>query len=65
MRGPGLHRKLKEDDTPLDQCAGCLRTYDCSVACQTADWKREGGHKAECKALAAQGAGAGEAPSAK
>ena len=37
-------RKLKLDGAPLDQCAGCLRTYYCSRACQTADWKA--GHKA-------------------
>ena len=55
--GPGCKRKLREDGTPLDQCAGCLRTYYCSVTCQRADWKA--GHKAECKALAAVGVGAG------
>ena len=37
--GPKCERKLREDGAPLDQCAGCLRTYYCSVACQTADWK--------------------------
>ena len=25
--GPGCARKLREDGAPLDQCAGCLRTY--------------------------------------
>ena len=44
-------RKLREDGAPLDRCAGCLRTYYCSAACQAADWKAR--HKAECKALAA------------
>ena len=49
----GCKRKLRPDGAPLDQCAGCLRTYYCSVACQTTDWKA--GHKKECKALAAEG----------
>ena len=44
-----------------EQCAGCLRTHYCSVACQTADWRRKGGHKAECKALAAEGRAAAAA----
>ena len=53
--GPGCTLQQRPDGAPLDQCAGCLRTYYCSVACQTADWKRKGGHKGECKALAAEG----------
>ena len=55
--GPGCARSLREEGAPLDQCAGCLRTYHCSVACQRADWKTD--HKAECKVLAAEGVGAG------
>ena len=51
--GPGCERRLREDGAPLEQCAGCLRTYYCGKACQTADWKA--GHKKECKALAAEG----------
>ena len=51
--GPGCENQQRPDGAPLGQCAGCLRTYYCCVACQTADWKRKGGHKAECKALAA------------
>ena len=53
----GCVRRQREDGAPLDQCAGCLRTYYCSVACQTADWKA--GHKKECKALQRKGAGVG------
>ena len=53
--GPGCMLQQRPDGTPLDQCAGCLCTYYCSVACQTADWKRQGGHKAECRVLAAEG----------
>ena len=30
-------------------CATGLSTFNCSVACQSADWKA--GHKKECKAL--------------
>ena len=41
--GPGCARKLREDGAPLDQCTGCLRTFYCGTACQTADWKRKGG----------------------
>ena len=55
--GPGCTRKVKADGRPLEQCGKCRRTYYCSVGCQTADWKREGGHKAECKALVAEGVG--------
>ena len=51
--GPGCSRKLREDGAPLDVCVKCRRTCYCGKACQTADWKREGGHKAECKALIA------------
>ena len=53
--GPGCDRHVKADGRPLEQCGKCRRTYYCSVVCQTADWKREGGHKAECKALVAEG----------
>ena len=53
--GPDCKHRQRPDGTPLEQCAGCLRTHYCSVACQAADWKRKGGHKAECKALAAEG----------
>ena len=64
--GPNCKLNQRHDGAPLDQCAGCLRTYCCSVACQAADWKRKGGHKAECKALAAEGrAGAAAAGSAR
>ena len=52
--GPGCPRKAREDGAPLEQCGGWLRTYYCGRACQAAHWKR-GGHKAECKALAAEG----------
>ena len=52
--GPSCRRMVREDGEPLDQCAGCLRTYYCGKACQTADWKAL--HKKECKALAAEGA---------
>ena len=55
--GPGCTRNVKPDGRPLEQCGKCRRTYYCSVGCQTADWKREGGHKAECKALVAEGGG--------
>ena len=60
--GPSCERRTKEDDALLDQCAGCLRTYYCSVACQTADWKA--GHRKECKALAAEGRAAAAAAAA-
>jgi len=53
--GPGCTRTVMENGRPLEQCGKCRRTYYCSVGCQTADWKREGGHKAECKALVAEG----------
>ena len=59
--GPDCERRLRLDGAPLDQCAGCLRTFYCGKACQTADWKREGGHKAECKALIAEAAAAAAA----
>ena len=49
--GPSCSRKLREDGAPLDVCIKCRRTFYCNKACQTADWFREGGHKAECKAL--------------
>ena len=47
--GPACPRKIKADDSPLDQCGKCKRCYYCSKACQTAHW--EAGHKAECKTL--------------
>ena len=50
---PDCDRKTREDGTPLTMCVACKRTHYCSVACQTADWRREEGHKGECKALAA------------
>ena len=53
--GPGCPRRLREDGAPLDVCVKCRRTFYCGKACQTADWKREGGHRAECKALIAEG----------
>ena len=40
----------------------CRRTFYCGKVCLTADWKREGGHKAGCKALIAEGKGAAAAP---
>ena len=43
---------MRDDGAPLDVCIKCRRTFYCGKACQTADWKA-GGHKAECKALAA------------
>ena len=57
--GPDCTSKLREDGAPLDVCVKCRRTFYCSKACQTADWKREGGHKAKCKALIAEGEGRG------
>ena len=51
--GPGCNLQQRPEGAPLDQCAGCLRTHYCSVACQAADWKRKGGHTAECSTLAA------------
>ena len=52
--GPDCTRMLGEDGQLLQQCSGCLRTFYCSAACQTADWWA--GHKAECKALISQSA---------
>ena len=60
--GPGCVRQLREDGAPLDVCIKCRRTFYCGKACQTADWKREGGHRTECKVLVAEavaGAAAG------
>ena len=57
---PGCRQQLREDGAPLDVFVKCRCTHYCSKACQTIDWKREGGHKAECKALIAEGKG--EAP---
>ena len=57
--GPGCERRQRPDGAPLDVCVNCRRTFYCGKACQTADWKRKGGHKAECKALIAEAAGAG------
>ena len=59
--GPECPRKLREDGAPLDVCVKCRATFYCGKACQTADWKREGGHKAECKALIAKGKAAAAA----
>ena len=56
--GRGCPRRLREDGGPLDQCAGCLCTYYCNEACQTADWKAE--HKAECRALRQEGSFRGD-----
>ena len=53
--GPSCTRLVREDGAPLDVCVKCRRTFYCGKGCQTADWKREGGHKAECKALIAEG----------
>ena len=58
---PGCPRRLREDGAPLDVCVKCRRTFYCGKACQTADWKREGGHKAECKTLIAEGKAAAAA----
>ena len=60
--GPGCTRRLREDGTPLPVCTGCNRTHYCSVACQAADWRREGGHKGECAALADEGRGVAAGP---
>ena len=60
--GPVCQRKLREDGAPLDVCVKCRRTFYCGKACQTADWKREGGHRAECKALIAEGEAVCKAP---
>ena len=54
--GPGCTKKLRGDGAPLDVCVKCRRTFYCGKACQTADWKA--GHRAECKALIAEAAGA-------
>ena len=59
--GPGCNRQLREDGAPLDVCVKCRRTCYCSKECQTADWYRGGGHKAECKALIAEEAAAATA----
>ena len=53
--GPGCSLKLRPDGAPLDVCVNCRRTFYCGKACQIADWKREGGHRKECKALVAEG----------
>ena len=53
--GPMCVRKLREDGEPQDVCIKCRRTFYCGKDCQTADWKREGDQKAECKALIAEG----------
>ena len=41
---PGCVRQLREDGAPLDVCIKCRRTFYCSKVCQTADWRRKGGH---------------------
>ena len=56
--GPDCKRTMRHDGEPLDVCVMCRVTFYCSKACQTADWKAEGGHKAECKALIAEAEGA-------
>ena len=53
--GPGCTLFVRLDGAPLDVCVNCRRTFYCGKACQTADWKREGGHRAECKKLIAEG----------
>ena len=50
--GPGCARRVKPDESPLDVCVKCRRTFYCGKDCQTTDWKA--GHKAECKALIAK-----------
>ena len=45
----GCSRTTKAGGGNLDACAGCKRTFYCSVECQRADWKAE--HKVECMAL--------------
>ena len=59
--GPGCERRLRPDGAPLNVCIKCRRTFYCGKDCQTADWKREGGHRAECKALIAEGKAAAPA----
>ena len=63
--GPGCKLQLRPDGAPLDVCVRCRRTHYCSKACQTADWKRDGGHKAECKALIAEAVAAADTLAAK
>ena len=53
--GPNCHRMLRPEGAPLDVCVKCRCTLFCGKACQTADWLAEGGHRAECKALIAEG----------
>ena len=45
--GPDCTRKLRQDGPALLDVK-CRRTFYSCQACQTADWKREGGHRAEC-----------------
>ena len=52
--GPDCERQMRGDGAPLDVCVKCRRTFYCGKECQTADWKREGGRKAECKELIAE-----------
>ena len=63
--GPGCPRKSREDGVPLNVCVKCRATFYCGKACQTADWMREGGHKAECKALIAAAKVAAQAAAGK
>ena len=56
--GPGCKLRMRTDGAPLDVCVKCRCTFYCGKACQTADWKREGGHRSECKALIAAAAAA-------
>ena len=51
--GPGC-AVLSTLEAPLKSCAGCQAAWYCGHACQRADWKREGGHKATCKEAAAR-----------
>ena len=62
--GPGCSRNKRPDGQPLDVCSGCERKLYCSVRCQTAAWK-QGGHKAECKKLAAENTAAVAAKAAQ
>ena len=41
--GTGCKLRLRPDGAPLDVCVKCRCTFYCGKACQTADWKREGG----------------------
>jgi len=49
--GPGCS-VASTAEAPLQSCSACQSAWYCSKECQRADWKREGGHKAACKAAA-------------